>query len=211
MGAMRLFIAIVPPAEVLEELHKVQKTLLAGGAKVGAAAQAGWDKEKGVLLERRSPWRPASTEQLHLTMQFLGNDITLHQKEEIRKALQAVGPKHAPLSMTASHLGAFPNEGRASVLWAGVEGNGLEGLARDIEGVLQPLGISRDKPFSAHVTLARSKFPQDAKTLLAPYAGRAWGEKGWKAEEFTLFESQMVLGGREHEVVQKYKLGEPVE
>lgn len=203
---MRLFIAIMPPAEIVEELKGLQKGLLAGGARIGAAEQAGWDKEKEVLLVRKSPWRPSAPDQLHLTLQFLGDGINLHQKEEIRKALEGVGPKHAPFEIRPAGLGAFPSPARASVLWAGVEGSGLEGLAQDIEAALLPLDIKRDKPFAAHITLARSKLPQDAKAMLAHYAGRAWGEKGWKAEEFLLMESTETLGRREHEVVQKYAL-----
>ena len=204
---MRLFIALVPPPEILEDLKGVQKKLLGGQGKVGASAQAGWDRQAGALIVRQSPWRAAGADQLHLTLQFLGDGNTVHQKEEIRHALEAVGPKHAPVVLTPSHLGAFPHEERASVVWAGIEGSELRTLAQDIESALLALGIRRDRPFSPHITIARSKIPQNAQKRLEPLASARWSEKSWRAQEFVLFESHARLGGQEHLVVQKYRLG----
>ncbi|VVB57262.1 RNA 2',3'-cyclic phosphodiesterase [uncultured archaeon] len=204
---MRLFIALVPPAEILEDLKNVQAEMAGGQTRPSASAQAGWDRQTGTLLVRRSPWKASGPEQLHLTLQFLGDDINLHRKEEIRKKLQEVGPRHVPFEIKPAGMGAFPSPARASVVWAGVQGAGLEGLAQDLASALSSLGIRRDKPFSPHITLLRSKIPQSAQEMMKPMAGRAWSEKNWVAGEFVLFESHAALGGREHIQVQKYPLG----
>ncbi len=204
---MRLFVALAPPAEILEELKAVQKKLMATHTPPTPEAQAGWDKNAGVLLARRSPWRASGADQLHLTLQFLGDAHTVHAKEEIRKKLEEVGARHGEITIKPAQLGAFPNVLHASVLWAGVEGEGLAPLAKDIENTLRELGIARDKAFTPHITLCRSKIPQDAGAMLKLYEGHVWSAKKWKAEEFVLFESHPVLGGREHVMVAKYKLG----
>lgn len=201
---MRLFLAVVQSIERLAELQSLQSQLLP--PKTAGPDRLSWDSKEGKLVTSAGIWRPASADQLHLTLQFLGDNITLHQAHDIQQALGEAGGRHAPFAMYAGGLGAFPTSERASVLWAGLESAEIGRLAQDIEATLAPLGIGRDKPLVPHITLARSRTPQDAQTLLKPWAGKRWSEQEWKVDEFVLFESKHILQGREHHVVEKYRL-----
>ena len=205
---MRLFVAIVPSAESRQELADLQKQILPAPAKRSLERLA-WDPKEGRLVAPVGSWRPAPVEQMHLTLQFLGNEVNLHQKEEIKQALLAVPARHSPFEMAAGGLGAFPSAERASVLWAGLESDELSRLAEDIASTLSAIGIRGDKPFTPHITIARSKSPQDARALLTAQSGRPWSATPWRVGEFVLFESSEVLGGREHCAVEKYRLAGP--
>jgi 2'-5' RNA ligase len=203
---MRLFVAIATPQEITQELDKLQKGLIFPQKPPSHLEQSGWDPNKEVLIARRSPWRAANPSQLHITLQFLGDDINLHQKEKVKEALMPICKKHKPVEIKPAFIGAFPSLNHARVIWAGVEGVGLNSLADEIEKALKPIGITRDKPFSPHITIARTKIAQDVSGMLKPYLSKPWGSKGWVAQEFILFESKLGLGGHEHEIVQAYKL-----
>jgi len=201
---MRLFIAIVPPSERLAELVGLQKLLLP--KKAAGPDRLVWDSKEGRLLSPAGVWRPAPAGQMHLTLQFLGDDITLHKAHDVEMALQQVAKRHAPFDVAAAGAGAFPRVERANVLWAGLEGEGVKGLAQDIEQTLAQIGIKRDKPFAPHMTIARSKTPQNAQELLRQMEGKKWSEQKWQVEEFVLFESKHILQGREHCALQTCKL-----
>ncbi|MBK8834746.1 MAG: RNA 2',3'-cyclic phosphodiesterase [Anaerolineae bacterium] len=57
-------------------------------------------------------------EQHHLTLHFLG-EISPTQVEAVTRALAAIPPPVAPLSLTLGGLGAFPSFSRPATLWAG--------------------------------------------------------------------------------------------
>jgi len=203
---MRLFIAIQSSEDQKRELGELQTRLLPKATR-RTADHLTWDPKAGQLVAPSGIWRPTSSDQLHLTLQFLGNDINLHQQEEIRQSLMAIGPRHPPFDMTPTCLGAFPSPERANVLWAGMESDALVRLADDIAATLLPLGLANDKPFHPHITLARSKTAQDVRALLTPLAGTPWSPKRWMVGEFYLCDSQPILQGREYVVVERYGLG----
>lgn len=203
---MRLFLAIVPPPERRYELQAWQELILP--KQESKPDRLSWDSKEGKLVTPSVNWRPASAEQMHLTLQFLGDELNVHQKEQIRQALMPVCGRHAPFDMEAGGLGAFPNEERASVLWAGLQSTGLRALTEDIEATLAQTGVKRDKPFLPHITLARSRVPQDVRAILKPWSSKKWGEYAWHVDEFVLFESRHELGGREHHIVERYKLSQ---
>jgi len=123
-------------------------------------------------------------EQHHLTLHFLG-EISEAQTEAVTRALAALPPPTAPLSLTLGGLGAFPSLDRPATLWAGGQdaGGGIAARVAAYGRALRALGFEIDsRPFTPHLTLAR--VPRDldpaalrkvgawfaARTALAPPA-----------------------------------------
>lgn len=168
---MRLFIAIELPAELKEILAKLRRDL--PGAR--------W-----VLAE-----------QMHLTLAFLG------EKEEgsIERLCAELARIHLPpFILTLTSLGCFPNRQRPRVLWVGLAPQArLTNLVAAVQSALLLCGLPvEERPFSAHLTLARLRFPaaREVEAFLAsPLPGRL---PLLPVDEFILFESRLTPHGAEH-------------
>src|SRR4051794_21808931 len=106
----RLFVGVVPPQHAVDHLD----------AFLDVRRPAG-------------PFRWTLAEQWHLTLAFLG-DVADRSYDELVERLDRAGAKRSPLSLQLAGGGAFPNVGRARVLWAGVRGD-LEDLRHLATGV----------------------------------------------------------------------------
>jgi 2'-5' RNA ligase len=117
--------------------------------------------------------------QLHITLKFIGS-IAASALPDIRRALAGITHRE-PITLTFRHWGFFPSASRPRVFWIGVEDaphDALRDLAEEIEARMERLGIAREeRPFHAHLTLARFGSPGDAARLRTALAG-------WPAEEF---------------------------
>jgi 2'-5' RNA ligase len=94
-------------------------------------------------------------ESLHVTLKFIG--------EQPDASIANIKPSLANVSSTTSEIqfrgyGFFPTAKSARVFWVGMEaGPQLATLAAAIDDNLAALGIAKeDRPFSPHLTLARS-------------------------------------------------------
>ncbi len=89
----------------------------------------------------------------HLTLQFLG-DLSTEQLENVQEKLSTIT---FPLfTITTTHLDNFSHNNHPNILWLGIDSKELLALQKIIEQTLQPL-YTPDKPFKAHLTLARIK------------------------------------------------------
>ncbi len=133
---------------------------------------------------------------MHLTLRFLG-DIPANQVGAVAAAGRAaIGAGRPPLKLVVRGTGAFPSLQRPQVLWAGVSGDvaALRHLAQRVESRLVQVGFPPvDKPFAAHITLARCR-QQVASAAAA--AGR-WQQAGerlvvpFAATEMVVFRSTL--------------------
>ena len=108
-------------------------------------------------------------EQHHLTLHFLG-EISPTQVEAVTRALAAIPPPVAPLSLTLGGLGAFPSLSRPATLWAGGKdaGGGIAARTAEYDRALKTLGFEIDsRPFTPHLTLARVPRDLDPATIRA--------------------------------------------
>ncbi|TDB87851.1 RNA 2',3'-cyclic phosphodiesterase [Actinomadura sp. KC216] len=156
---MRLFVALVPPPDILDEL------------------------EEAVLPHRDAvpELRWVRRELLHVTLTFLGevDDRTLDRL--LPRLERAVG-RHERMSLSLAGAGAFPGSGtHARVLWTGLYGDrrGVARLAASTTAAGRRVGTLPDKHrgFRPHLTLARSRSPVDVRPLmesLSAFAGAAW-------------------------------------
>ena len=130
------------------------------------------------MPDARASWSRADN--IHLTLKFLG-DISLLQVEKLAEAASRSVEDFAPFKIVLEQTGVFPPHGSPRVLWIGV--NDLEGklgkLHARLEDEAAKSGFKKEpRSFHPHLTLARLRKPQHARTLAAAH----------KAMEFELAE-----------------------
>ena len=100
----------------------------------------------------RVRWHPP--EKLHLTLAFLGDDVSPEVQRRLRETL--AGVRVPPFFLPLAGAGSFGGE-RPRALWigAGEAGSQLSALHRAVNDAALAAGASADpKPFIPHVTLA---------------------------------------------------------
>lgn len=133
----------------------------------------------------------------HLTLRFLGDGIAEDRVPPLKDALAAI--KTAPFELTISGVGKFPPGSKpARVLWVGMDAPpALNQLAKGVESAVRAVGFPpEDKPFSAHITLARLKFPKkspEVDTFLT--AHQAFQSSTIAVAEFHLISSVLTPQG----------------
>jgi 2'-5' RNA ligase len=137
MEEIRTFVAIELTAAIKSELTRVQEML----------------KEKIATPHLR--W--VDSENIHLTLKFLGN-IPPDRTQEITAALKEACEGLSPFIMHVSGLGCFPSTNNPRVIWVRVqEDTGrLKRLQEQVEERLATLGFKPEgQPFRPHLTLGR--------------------------------------------------------
>lgn len=142
-------------------------------------------------------WVPASN--MHLTLKFLG-EISLAQVPAIAAVLQPLSESYAPIPISLSGLGAFPNLRRPRVLWAGLQAPAaLAQLAAEAEAALHAHGFPRSpRAFTPHLTLARVRReaqPAQLAGLQPALAHQSVPAASGPLEQLVLFESQLKPSG----------------
>ncbi len=114
--------------------------------------------------------RPVKTNQLHLTLKFLG-EIAEKKLPSIIQQLKTI--KIPTFSLKFSSIGSFPNNVRPRVIWTGLTfGNQeLTTLAKEVDQKLMQIGLPKEKRrFSPHLTLGRvKKLTNDTKLELTTF------------------------------------------
>ena len=187
---MRLFAALLPPEEALEDLD--------------------------AFLEPRravSPMRWTAPEQVHLTLAFMA-EVPDRVLDDLLERLASAAARRTAVRVRIAGGGAFPHAAAAKVLWTGLETAGTDGaelerLAVGARSAAVKAGAVVDgQPFRPHLTVARAGRAQEAGRwvrLLDTYAG-PW----WPADTLSLVSSHLGQGPRgrpRHEVLAQWPLG----
>jgi RNA 2',3'-cyclic 3'-phosphodiesterase len=157
--ALRLFVALLPPPEVLDGLEEF-------------------------LAPHRSAWpglRWLRRDLLHVTLAFLG-EVDEPTVDRLLPRLERAVGRYPRLPLSLAGAGAFPGSGaRARVLWTGLYGDHrtLSRLAASAAAAGRRAGAPQDrfKGFQPHMTLARCRRPTDVRPLveeLSDFAGAPW-------------------------------------
>jgi RNA 2',3'-cyclic 3'-phosphodiesterase len=180
---LRLFVAVDVPEQVTEEIEAVITPLRAAAP--------------GLRWTETGSW--------HLTAAFLGGvEASLLDKVTSAVARAAAGSHPFTLRLSGT-AGTFPG----GVLWAGLEPAPLlDELAAALRVHAAALGLpGEDRPFHAHLTLARSargtRLPDD---IVERYDGP---RLPWTVREIALMRSRLAVGGARHEIIERFILGEP--
>ena len=156
---MRMFVAVVPPPDVVEHLDAFLE-----------------------VRREAAAFRWASVEQFHVTLAFLAEVPDRTLDDLLARLGRAAARRHA-FAATVAGGGAFPNAARARVLWAGVDldDDGRTEIVRMATGAraaANRAGVPVDgQRFRPHLTLARLGHPQEVTSwvrLLDTYRGPTW-------------------------------------
>ena len=135
--SIRAFIALALEPALAAEIKKVQQHLNPPGGAV----------------------RWISPEQLHLTLQFLGN-VATDRLDELTATLRRACARTAPLQLALEGLGCFPNTRDPRVVWIGIQGDlgPLRKLQEQIAQETKDFGDHGDqRAFQPHLTIGRVK------------------------------------------------------
>ena len=142
------------------------------------------------------------SEQLHLTLRFIGSTNPSPVKEAF---LKVISP---PVTVSFERVRLFPRSSAPRVLAATVMITPeLQSLHARIETALEQAGIEpEDRPFRPHVTLARCK-NADLPSLKAILKETGLHANACELDAFHLFESILHPEGAKHTVLESYPLG----
>ena len=186
---MRMFVALVPPEPVVEDLD-------------------------AFLAVRRdaAAFRWTLPEHLHVTLAFLA-DVAERHLDELGERLGRAAARRSSFSTRVTGGGAFPNAARARVLWAGLDLDAdarteLSRAATGARAAAARTGVEvAGQRFRPHLTVARLGRPAEVSDwvrLLDAYAGPTW-----TATELALVASYLGEGPSRrprYEVVDTYPL-----
>ncbi|WP_113703595.1 RNA 2',3'-cyclic phosphodiesterase [Nonomuraea lactucae] len=163
---MRLFAAVVPPAEVLDELER------AIAPHVGQVPGLRWPD--------RDTW--------HITLGFFG-EVPEGVLPDLEARLARAVRRHEVLDLVFAGFGAFSSARRGRVFWAGLSGDSMTRLADSVRAGARRAGAAQTdgKRFHPHLTLARARTETDLRPLVESLSGFAGSP--WRAEAVRLVRS----------------------
>ena len=161
------------------------------------------------LKATRADVKWVRTENLHLTLKFLG-DTTEELLKSVHERLISLSRAHNRFSLQVSGAGAFPNIKYPRVIWLGVrDSEEIIKLQRDIDESMKGLGFKRDdKQFTPHLTIGRVKSMRNEDVLIKELATLKEADFG-KIEviNITLMKSELKPGGAEHFKLSEIPIG----
>jgi 2'-5' RNA ligase len=180
---MRLFVALVPPAEALAEL---------------ADAVAALPETPRLRWTRPEQW--------HVTLAFLA-EVDDRTREALVPRLERVARRHPAPTLALAGGGRFGGQ----VLWTRVDGDSaaLRRLADSVRAAARRCGLPTDpRPYRPHLTLGRAGRPApDLAPLATALNGFAGG--AWSASDLHLVRSVLGAGPggtARHETVASWPL-----
>jgi RNA 2',3'-cyclic 3'-phosphodiesterase len=181
---VRLFVALTPPADAVEELRSAT----------------------GELPALVSGLRWTRPEQWHVTLAFLG-EVGEEAVGELNRRLSRAAGRHPPLSLAFGGGGQF---GRR-VLWTAVQGDraGLRRLADSAVAAARRSHLQvEQRRYRPHLTLARANPATDLQPLVTRLS--SWQGSPWIAKQLHLIRSRLGAapdGTALHEPIGSWPLG----
>lgn len=150
-------------------------------------------------------------EQLHLTLRFFP-DLLPTQADLAAESARAAAASVPAFDLEVRGLGRFPPHGPLRVAWAGL-GAGREALvslAAALGTELAARGFAaEEKPFSPHLTLARSRDPRGSKEAaraVAAFTPSAGGFGTQRVDALVLYRSELGSGPPVHTALGRFPL-----
>ena len=147
-------------------------------------------------------WQPPH--QLHITLKFLG-DTSEEDIQLLKSELADVSQPSFALRLT--QWGTFPEKGRPSVIWVGVEPEQkITTLHKKVEKTCAVLGFDADeRPFVPHITLGR---PKKATRQQVSSIMQDPEQVEFLVRHFGIYKSELSPEGAQHSLIKKYPLGD---
>lgn len=174
---IRAFLALDPPPEILRTIADIQSAL-----RKNIRGSVSWVRPEG----------------MHLTLKFFG-DIATDDITAVSEIVAGHAAGVRTFHLEAKGLGVFPGLRRPRVLWFGIGGEveRLIAMQKAIDQGLEACGFPREeRPFRAHLTLARIKSLRGLEGLDSVIAGKGSESAGkFMATGLTLFKSELTPKG----------------
>jgi 2'-5' RNA ligase len=184
---MRLFSAVVPPANVLEDLAQF------------VAPRS----------EQDGPWRWNTDEQWHITLAFMAA-VEDWRIEGLVEGMRSAAARRSPFELGIAGAGNFPDPAAARVLYGQLTGDlaELAQLATGCRSAAGQVGLQVDGGrYRPHVTLARTAKPFNATKWLQIFD--SYTSPTWTVSEIMLIQSHLGEGphGRpRYELVESFAI-----
>ncbi len=183
MTGIRSFLAIPLPSELQKRLGCLQQELKQGLPEL----------------------RPTAPQNLHLSLQFLG-DQPQELLARIGGLMLSIGDSNPSFSVVLKGLGSFPGGRRPRVVWLGVEPVAqLRALQAILAEGLCELGLPREtRPYRPHLTLGRLRRPPLESGILETLRE---SDCGWlEVNRMVLFSSRLTPQGAVHHPLREVEL-----
>jgi 2'-5' RNA ligase len=187
------------------------RTFVAVELAPSVTARAGLLIDKLRVAAAQVNW--ARTQQMHLTLKFLG-DVPDIETPDICRVVTEAARGFEPFEITCRGVGAFPTNEHPRTLWIGIEDGAEElcALQTAIELALkEKLGFPKEaRRFQPHLTIGRVKHePESAKGELTELLKR---HEHFDADlsvidEVVVFASFLHRSGPDHEAIGRAELG----
>lgn len=184
---MRLFVAVNFPGELREAIVEATRPL------------------RDVQL----PLRWTDTDQLHMTLKFLG-EVSADDARRAQEVLDRVAAGYSPFEVELEGVGAFPTLRSPRVVWVGVEPVlELRSAKHDLEHGYAAMGVEREtRAFRPHVTVARADGDARASAFrpLEDLAREIRVDASHEIDALDLMRSRLRRSGPEYEHVHRAEL-----
>jgi 2'-5' RNA ligase len=174
--------------------------------ELDAALHPTWSALLDRLRAAAPKARVSSPSHPHLTLAFLGEQPEA-RLTDIQGALEDAMRGGSAFDAELRGLGTFGAPSHPRVLWMGL-GEGADALAATQQRLTEGLarcGIAlEERPFRAHLTLARARTPR-GDAMLAHLAERHRDERlgTMSVTQLTLFQSTLGRGGAQHQALHR--------
>lgn len=163
---------------------------------------------RNVASGDRVSWQRA--ENLHLTLKFLG-EIEQKRVAALSEAASRAVKQSQPFNLTIEGAGSFPPRGVPRVLWLGVSDStgSLAGLQKHLEEECLVEGFEREeRSFSPHLTIARIRAPQGARTIASSHQAAGFEAMETLVKELVVMRSQLAPRGSLYTVISRHELND---
>jgi 2'-5' RNA ligase len=162
-------------------------------------------KELGVLACGVPGARWVPSDQLHLTLRFIG-EVDGVVASRVRDALETI--RAQPFSLRLREFGCFPPRKEPRVLWIGVEPKDpLIALRNRIETALIRNGLDPEgRKYSPHITIARLEGTPLTRLTNFMAGNNLYTSPTFPVESFQLYSSKLTAKGAIHKQEATYPL-----
>jgi len=165
---IRVFAAIDISEDVREEIRNYVAELRTGF--------------EGVPVKWEKP------EKLHITVKFAGL-VDEEQLKAFREQIERVAKSLAPFQLKINRTGAFVKRRGPSVLWLGTE------VISAADPYTTLGGLSEQRTFRPHLTIARIKDSKKAKVLIEKHKAWSFESTPFEVNELGIYESALLPTG----------------
>lgn len=185
---IRAFIALPLPEEITQTLGRLGKKL----NEVVPSKSVSWVAPAGI----------------HLTLNFLGDEVTPAQVEKVKHVLDTCPGRVSPFTLQLGKLGCFPKARAPRVIWVGLQGElePLQTLKIFLDEQLEPLGWPPEqRRFSPHLTIGRVKDIPAVGEAGLPFSAPV-KSLSFKVAELHLYQSELTPQGAKYSLLHTAEL-----